>query len=92
MDATEILVKPIITEKTTWQAARHNAYVFHVSPKADKHSVKRAIGELYNVKVAEVRIAVRKGKSKRNKFGTFAKPTVKRAIVVLAGDDRIDLF
>ena len=92
MEATDILVKPILTEKTTWQAARHNAYVFHVNPKAGKPQVKRAIEQLYNVKVADVRTATRKGKRRRNKFGTFAKPDVKRAIIVLEGEDRIDLF
>ncbi|MEM8873090.1 MAG: 50S ribosomal protein L23 [Planctomycetota bacterium] len=92
MEATSLILKPIVTEKSTWQAGRHNAYSFHVHPSANKHTVKKAIEELYKVTVADVRMAIRKGKVKRNRFGVAKKPDVKRAIVVLAGDDRIDLF
>ena len=92
MEATSILVKPIVTEKTTWAAGRHNAYTFEVHPSANKHTVAAAVSELYKVNVADVRTITRKGKSKRNKFGVAKKSDVKRAIVVLKGEDRIVLF
>ena len=92
MEATSIIIKPIVTEKTTWAAGRHNAYTFEVAPDANKFTVHRAIEELYKVGVADVRTIVRKGKVKRTKSGTRKKKDIKRAIVVLKGDDRIDLF
>ena len=92
MEATSIIIKPIVTEKSTWAAGRHNAYTFEVAPDANKFMVHRAIEELYKVSVADVRTIVRKGKVKRTKSGTRKKKDIKRAIVVLKGDDRIDLF
>ena len=92
MEATSIIIKPIVTEKSTWAAGRHNAYTFEVAPDANKYMVHRAIEELYRVNVADVRTIVRKGKVKRTKNGTTQKKDIKRAIVVLKGDDRIDLF
>lgn len=92
MNATEVIIKPLITEKSTHQATVRNTYAFHVSPKADKIAIKAAIEELYKVKVADVRTLVRKGKQRRTKTG-YAKATdVKRAIVTLAGDSKIELF
>ena len=55
MHATEVIIKPLITEKSTHQATARNTYAFHVSPKADKIEIKQAIEELYKVKVADVR-------------------------------------
>lgn len=92
MEATQLILKPIVTEKSTWQAGRHNTYVFHVHPSANKYTVQSAIEGLYNVKVDTVRIAIRKGKSKRTRYGVAKKSDVKRALVTLKGDDRIDLF
>ena len=92
MEATRVIVKPIITEKSTWAAGRHNAYTFEVAPDANKYTIHRSIEELYKVKVADVRTIVRKGKQKRTKSGYVKKKDIKRAIVVLQGDDRIDLF
>ena len=92
MEATRVIIKPIITEKTTWAAGRHNAYTFEVAPDANKYTVHRAVEELYQVKVADVRTVTRKGKEKRNRYGIVKKSDRKRAIVTLAGDDRIELF
>lgn len=92
MEATSVIIKPIITEKSTWAAERHNAYTFEVAPDANKYMVQRAVEALYKVSVADVRTTVRKGKVKRTRFGEIRKKDRKRAIVKLAGDDRIELF
>ena len=92
MEPTSVLIKPIVTEKSTWAAGRHNAYTFEVHPDANKYVVHRAVESIYNVKVAEVRTMIRKGKSRRTKYGLTKKPDKKRAIVVLKGEDRIELF
>lgn len=92
MEPTRVILKPIITEKSTWAAGRHNAYTFEVAQEANKHVIQKAVEQLYNVKVAEVRTVLRKGKSKRTRFGEVKKKDRKRAIVKLAPDNRIELF
>lgn len=92
MEHTSVLVKPIVTEKSTWAAGRHNAYTFEVHPSANKYQVHKAIEALYNVTVADVRTIVRKGKRRRTRYGVITKSDKKRAIVVLKGEDRIELF
>ena len=92
MEYANIIIKPLITEKTTHHANVRNTYAFHVAPKADKIEIKAAIEKLYNVKVEDVRTLTRKGKARRTKTG-YAKATdVKRAIVKLAGESKIELF
>ena len=92
MEPTSVLIKPIVTEKSTWAAGRHNAYTFEVHPDANKYVVHRAVESIYNVQVAEVRTMIRKGKRRRTKYGLTKKSDKKRAIVVLKGEDRIELF
>ncbi len=92
MEHTSVLIKPIVTEKSTWAAGRHNAYTFEVYPTANKYQIHKAVEALYKVNVAEVRTITRKGKSKRTRSGMTKKSDRKRAIVVLAGEDRIELF
>lgn len=92
MEATNVIIRPVVTEKSTWAAGRHNAYTFEVAGNANKYTIERAIESLYNVKVADVRTVVRKGKAKRTRYGEVRKQDKKRAIVTLAGDDRIELY
>jgi large subunit ribosomal protein L23 len=92
LDYTQIILKPLITEKTTHHANVRNTYAFHVHPSADKISIKHAIEKLYNVKVEDVRTLVRKGKARRTKTGYAMASDLKRAIVKLAGDSKIELF
>jgi large subunit ribosomal protein L23 len=92
MEATKVIIKPLITEKTNRQANGRNTYSFHVHPKADKIQIKGAIEELYKVKVEDVRTLVRKGKARRTKVGYAQGTNVKRAIVKLADESKIELF
>ncbi len=92
MEPTNVIIKPVVTEKSTWAAGRHNAYTFEVAPGANKYVIQRAVESLYKVKVADVRTVVRKGKARYTRLGQVKKKDCKRAIVTLAGDDRIELF
>lgn len=92
MEYANVIIKPLITEKTTHQANVRNTYAFQVAPKADKTEIKAAIEKLYNVKVADVRTLTRKGKARRTKVGYVMATDVKRAIVKLAGESKIELF
>ena len=92
MEATKVIIKPLITEKTNRLSNARNTYSFHVHPKADKIMIKGAVEELYKVKVEDVRTLVRKGKARRTKVGYITGTNVKRAIVKLAEDSKIELF
>ena len=71
---------------------RHNAYTFEVHPDANKYQVHKAVEEIFKVNVADVRTMVRKGKRRRTRYGVITKSDKKRAVVVLKGEDRIELF
>ena len=92
-DPREIVLQPIVSEKSY---AQYDAgvYTFLVAPDANKIEIKQAIESIFNVKVKNVNTLNRHGKRKRNRrtggFGTRASQ--KRAIVTLAGDDKIEIF
>ncbi|MCY2928153.1 MAG: 50S ribosomal protein L23 [Planctomycetota bacterium] len=87
-----IVVRPLVTEKGTFQAQARNTYPFEVHPNANKAQIKQAIEKIYNVKVKTVRTANRKGKPRRHGMGWGATRHWKRAVVVLDAEYRIDLF
>ncbi|MDP7162997.1 MAG: 50S ribosomal protein L23 [Phycisphaerae bacterium] len=91
-DMYGIIVRPLVTEKSTHQSENRNAYAFEVTPEANKVQIKQAVEKIYNVKVKSVRTASRKGKPRRHgyRWGTTKKS--KKAVVVLHKDYRIDLF
>jgi large subunit ribosomal protein L23 len=88
----DVLIRPLVTEKGTFQAEARNAYAFEVAPKANKAQIKQAVEKIYGVKVLNVRTANRKGKPRR--VGRFVGTTRhwKKAVVVLHEDHHIDLF
>lgn len=92
MKPTTVIHRPLITEKNTFLADAFNRYGFEVDSKATKSQIKRAVQELYEVRVLEVATQNRQGQVKRNKFGSFTKGAHKRALVKVHPDDRIDLF
>lgn len=92
MDNIKIIIKPLVTEKSTHLQELGNTYAFEVAPGANKHQIKRAVEELYDVRVADVRTMHRKGKPRRAKFRMTKTSDWKRAIVTLEEDSRIELF
>ena len=92
----EILIKPIVTEKMTGQGDKFNRYGFIVARKANKLQIRKAVEELYGVKVEDVNTMVVGGKRKSRftKSGVLAgkQPTVKKAIITLADGDTIDFY
>jgi large subunit ribosomal protein L23 len=92
MDNVNVIIKPLITEKSTHQQQTRNSYAFQVHPGANKHQIKAAVEKIYDVKVKDVRTMVRKGKPRRSRFKIGTTPDWKRAVVVLAEDSRIELF
>lgn len=92
MEATTVIKKPHVTEKTTFAAGTSNRYSFEVDRRANKQQIKRAIEEIYGVRVLTVSTQVRKGQLRRNRGGSFRVGNVKRAVVKLHAEDRIELF
>ena len=96
MKLSEVLVRPVITEKVNLQMERSGRYTFVVGKQANKLEVKKAVEEFYGVKVAEVNTLVvpAKNKTRFTKAGLLAgrKPSYKKAIVTLAEGESIDLF
>ena len=92
MEAMTIIKKPLITEKSTYESAEFNRYAFEVDRRATKIQIKRAVQELYKVRVVGVATQNRKGQLRRNKYGYWRSRDMKRAIVKIHPEDRIELF
>jgi len=92
-DATTILLRPVVSEKT-YGLMEQGVYVFVVDPKATKIEVRQAVEQVFNVTVTKVNTLNRKGKATRNRRTNIAgsKPDTKRAIVTLKAGDTINLF
>jgi large subunit ribosomal protein L23 len=90
--AHQIILRPLVTEKGMHRSTRYNAYAFEVNRLCDKHDVRRAVEELFNVKVVKVHIQNRKGKPRRTRFSSGHTKDWKKAIVKLDPEHRIEFF
>ncbi|NMD43342.1 MAG: 50S ribosomal protein L23 [Firmicutes bacterium] len=92
-DPRDIIVRPVITEKSM-QLLEENKYTFVVAREANKIEIKRALEEIFAVKVKAVNTANFRGKKKRlGRFPYGYKPRWKKAIITLAeGSKSIELF
>ncbi|MDR2362216.1 MAG: 50S ribosomal protein L23 [Prevotellaceae bacterium] len=92
----DIIIKPIVTEKMTLQGEKLNHYGFVVDRRANKVEIKKAVEEMYGVKVSDVNTINYHGKRKSRftKAGFLKGRTnhYKKAIVTLAGNETIDFF
>ena len=92
LEAHQVLMRPLVTEKGVHRATRHNQYAFQIHREGTKSDVKAAIEEMFDVKVEKVRTQTRKGKIRRYKAKAGRTADWKKAIVQLKGDHRIDFF
>ena len=90
--AHQIILRPLVTEKGMHRSTRYNAYAFEVHRQSTKDDVKRAVEELFNVRVIRVHTQNRKGKPRRTRFSSGHTKDWKKAIVKLHAEDRIDFF
>lgn len=90
--ASDIVKRPLITEKASWEGSDRNRYSFVVDLHASKDQIKAAIQDIYKVRVAKVRTQVRRGKTFRTKHGFSDTGDWKKAVVQLHPDDKLDLF
>ncbi|MDZ4121250.1 MAG: 50S ribosomal protein L23 [Candidatus Cloacimonadaceae bacterium] len=88
----QIIVAPLITEKTGIQMQSNNTYTFKVSMNANKIEIKKAIEKIFSVKVLNVNTITMMGKPKRLGRYNGKRPDWKKAIVTLREGDRIADF
>jgi len=87
MKLSEVLIKPILSEKINKQTEKMNRYAFVVSRKANKLEIKKAVEEFYGVQVKNVN-------TRNTKAGVVSgrKPAKKKAFVTVADGETIDLY
>ena len=77
-----LIQSPYITEKAT-SVGSLNQVVFKVDLSASKSEIKKAVEDLFDVKVKSVTTSTQKGKTKRNRFGVYKRSDYKKAFVSL---------
>ncbi len=93
MDYTQVIKKPLITEKAMDKIAE-NCYTFLVAKNATKHQIKKAVEESFNVKVESVKTSIVKGKTRRSgkRRLSIKLPSIKKAFVNLKEGEKIEEF
>ena len=91
MEARDIIIRPLITEKSTTLMAE-GKYVFEVAKAANKIEIAKAISQIFNVKVVSVNTVNVEGKVKRMGRSIGKRSDFKKAIVKLAAGETIEFF
>ena len=96
MKLSDVLLKPVLTEKVNKQIEKNRSYTFIVDRRSNKLEIKKAIQEFYGVTVTEVNTSVvpAKAKSRNTKSGVISgrKPSKKKAVIKVAEGEEIDLY
>jgi len=96
MKSSDVLIKPVLSEKVNRLSEKYNRYTFIVNRKANKLEIKKAVEDFYGITVEEVNTLnmPSKVKQRNTKAGllTGRKPAKKKAIVTVAEGDSIDLY
>jgi large subunit ribosomal protein L23 len=92
----QILIKPVITEKSTKMSDKNNVYTFVVAKSANKIEIRKAVEDMFNVSVASVNTAIMPGKPKSRSTKTTivrgTKSSYKKAFVTLTPGETINIF
>jgi large subunit ribosomal protein L23 len=91
MDARNIIVRPIISEKS-YRMIEHNRYTFEVAKEASKIEIGKAVEEIFDVKVTNVNTMRVSGKPRRVRYAKGLTKSWKKAIVTLQDGDSIEMF
>jgi len=92
MNYHDLIIRPLLTEKSTSLREMRNQICFEVRRKANRTEVKRAVEATLNVKVAKVNIINVDGKRKRLGRFTGKRPNWKKAIVSLKAGEKLTIF
>jgi large subunit ribosomal protein L23 len=91
----DVLRRPLVTEKSSYQSGKLNQYSFIVADYATRTQVKDAIETLYDVTVEKVNIintTAKRGRRLRSRRLLVRKPSYKKAIVTLAEGQTLEIF
>ena len=91
-DSYQVVISPILTEKSTSTIEHVNQYTFRVHPKANKVEIKKAVEAIFNVKVLRVCTRWKRGKRKRVGLKTGFTRDWKEAVVHLRPGEKIDVY
>ena len=92
MNQYDIILRPIVTEKSSLAKEARNQYVFEVARNANKIEIAKAVELLFKVKVLSVQVMNMEGKARR--LGRFSgkRPDWRKAIVKVSPKDKISFF
>jgi len=88
----EVLLAPVVSEKSYEQIESNHRYSFRVHPDAHKTQIRQAVEEIFGVRVQDVRTMSVKSKPKRRGYTSGRSRAWKKAVVQLHPDDHIELF
>jgi len=91
MNANDIIIRPVISEKST-EFMESRKYVFQVSRDANKLMIARAVKELFGVTPEKVNVINMRGKNRRLRYRMGKRAAWKKAIVTLSLGDKIEIF
>ncbi len=91
-DPYQVVIAPILTEKSTSTIEHVNQYTFRVNPSANKIDIRKAIESIFKVKVVRICTRWKRGKEKRMANKTGATSDWKEAVVHLRPGERIDVY
>lgn len=91
-DPRDIIIAPIISENSTGLIEKFNTYTFRVAKKANKIEIRKAIEEIFKVKVLNVNTINVTGKKRRVRIHEGKAPDWKKAMVKLAEGEEIEVF
>jgi large subunit ribosomal protein L23 len=91
-DPLRVVVRPLVTEKSSAAYGARKEYAFVCDPRANKHEIKVAIEVLFAVRVTSVRTAMQRSRRKTMGRHVGRRPRWKKAFVTLHEGDTIEIF
>lgn len=91
-DPRHVIIRPVVTERSTLMADEMGAYAFVVARDANKIEIRHAVEQLFNVRVRHVRTMNYRGKWRRVGQAIGRRPAYKKAVVRLVEGERIDVY
>lgn len=91
----DVLIRPLVTEKSNYQSSKLNQFTFVVANKATKTLVKDAVENLFDVSVVRVNIVnapAKRGRRARSRRLLVRRPAFKKAIITLAVGETLEMF
>ena len=92
MRAEEIIIRPLVTEKSTYLREKLNKYTFVVSKSATKIAISNAVKSMFDVKPIKVNVLYVAGKMKRVRYKYGLTSSFKKCVVTLKQGDKIAIF